>query len=133
MNLSKLFARSPQQIEILRKFVSMHKDREHYILNVGMLRWGGSMFIVTTLGDWHHEFGWHVPAVRPALFLYFLYILFNLILWTVGGYYFGASLWKKAFGETTQRMPAQTSASSVFSVLKSGFYSRDSAKRSPPC
>src|ERR1039458_887291 len=90
MNLFKPPMLSPSQIEALRLIQA--KGRKNFIFHWGILRWGASMFVCTTLWDWHSKFGWHVPAASPVVFID---ICFNLVLFTAGGYFWGAYMWKK--------------------------------------
>ncbi len=88
MNLFKPAVLSPKQIEYRKRIRA--KGRKHYIFYTGILRWGMSVFLVTTLWAWYEKYGWHVPPQRD---LYFS-ILIGLPIWSVGGYFWGAFMWK---------------------------------------
>ncbi len=92
MNLFKPTALSPKQIERRRRIQA--QGRKHYILYHGILGWGGSTFILTTLWDWLDKFGWHLPPLKPELFLD---VSFGLLVWSVAGYFWGAHMWRKFY------------------------------------
>jgi hypothetical protein len=93
VNFFKPAAQSPMQIE--RRERLRVKGRRYYIFTRGILRWGMPMFLVTTLWRWY-DHGWRVPSHGE---LYFD-IFFGLVIWTGGGYWFGASMWKSVFEES---------------------------------
>lgn len=95
MNLFKPAVLSPKQIEFRKRIRA--KGRKHYIFYTGILGWGMSVFLLTTLWTLYDKYGWHVP---PRGDLYF-YILIGLPVWTVGGYFWGAYMWKMLFEEPT--------------------------------
>ena len=90
MNLFKPTPLSPKQMERLGKIQA--QGRTHYILYRGILGWGGSMFILTTLWDWHDKFGWHLPAPKLKLFLD---VSIGLLACSIAGYFWGALMWRK--------------------------------------
>ena len=98
MPLFKIAALSPMRIEYRKRIRA--KGRKHYILYTGILRWGTSVFVLTTLWNWHGEYGWHIP---PPGYLAFSIIL-GLVIWSAAGYLWGAYMWKRLFDE----LPAQT-------------------------
>lgn len=69
------------------------QGRKHYIVYTGILRWGMSVFILTTLWSWYEEYGWRVP---PHGDLWFSVIL-GLIIWSVAGYFWGSLHVEAAF------------------------------------
>jgi hypothetical protein len=71
---------SPRQIESRLKIFA--KGRKHFILYRGILGWGLTCFIGTTVWDWHHKYGWHLPPQRAVFFD----VLVGLVLWSAGGY-----------------------------------------------
>lgn len=87
---------TPEQIERLDR--TLAKGRKRYILLVGVLGWGMSTFALTTIWQWHDNFGWHFPPGQKAC----LFILFRLLLWSAGGYFFGALMWRQLL--ETRRM-----------------------------
>ena len=89
---------SPAMLEVRKKLVA--KGRSHFIFYTGMLRWGGSVFVLTTLWSWHGRYGWHAPP-RAELLSNSLYVAFRLALWLTGGYFFGVRLWRKIVLEDT--------------------------------
>jgi hypothetical protein len=90
MNLFKPTALSQEQIERRKRIQA--QGRKHYILYHGVLGWGESMFILSTLWDWHDKFGWHLPAPKPELFLD---VSFGLLVCSITGYFWGAYMWRK--------------------------------------
>jgi len=96
MKLFKPTAFSPKQIERRRKIQG--KGRKHYIFYRGVLGWGGTSFIMTSLWDWHGKFGWRVPAVRRDVVFD---ISIGLLAWTIAGYIWGAFMWTQMFGKPT--------------------------------
>lgn len=92
MPLFKPAALSPKQIEYRKRIRA--KGRTHYIFYTGILRLGMSMFVLMTLWKWYDKYGWHVPSRQGDL--YFDVVL-GLVVWSVGGYIFGATMWKQIF------------------------------------
>src|SRR6516165_3231211 len=82
---------SPKQIESRNRIRA--KGRKHYIVYTGILRWGLSMFLLTTLGNWYEEYGWHFPARGHLWFS----VISGLVIWLVAGYFAGAYMWKRLF------------------------------------
>lgn len=80
---------TPEQIERLDR--TLAKGRRRYILLTGVLGCGMSCFILNTVWQWHDNFGWHFPPGQKAC----LFILFRLLLWSAGGYFFGTLMWKR--------------------------------------
>ncbi len=50
---------SPKQIEYRKRIRA--QGRKHYIVHTGILRFGMSVFVLTTLWSWYEEYGWRVP------------------------------------------------------------------------
>ena len=50
------------------------------------------VFALTTLLKWYDKYGWHAPQHRVDLYFD---VLVGLVLWSVGGYIFGAIMWKQ--------------------------------------
>jgi len=86
-------ALSSRQIEYRNRIRA--KGRKHYIFYTGIIRWGISMFVLTTLWNWYDKYGWHIP---PRGHLWFSVIL-GLIIWSVAGYFLGALMWTRLFEE----------------------------------
>jgi hypothetical protein len=85
-------ALSPAQIERRKKIQA--GGRKHYIFYRGILTWGMPVFALTTLLKWYDKYGWHVPPRRGDLYFD---VLLGLVLWSAGGYIFGAIMWKQIF------------------------------------
>jgi hypothetical protein len=66
-------ALSPRQIQHRRRVHA--KGRKHFILYTGVLRFGGLMFVATTLWQWHGQFSWHLKRPTAGLFIGVLLIL----------------------------------------------------------
>src|SRR5438876_789263 len=63
------------------------------------VRRGIPVFLVTTLWRWY-DHGWHVPSHGELYFEMF----FELVIWTGGGYWFGARMWKRVFEEPSREV-----------------------------
>ena len=98
-------ALSPKQIEYRKRIRA--KGRKHYIFYTGILRYGMSVFVLTTFWNWHGEYGWHVPP--PGYFAFS--IILGLVIWSSVGYFWGAYMWKRLFEE----LPAKMGSSSKMS------------------
>jgi hypothetical protein len=98
MNLFNPAALSAKQIEHRNRIRA--QGRKHYIFYTGILRWGMSVFALTTLWSWYEEYGWHIP---PPGYLCFSIIL-GLVIWSVAGYFWGAYMWKRFLEESPRRM-----------------------------
>jgi hypothetical protein len=85
-------ALSPAQIERRKKIQA--KGRKYYIFYRGILTWGMPVFALTTLLKWYDKYGWHVPPRQGDLYFD---VLLGLVLWSAGGYIFGAIMWKQIF------------------------------------
>lgn len=91
MPLFKPAVPTPKLIE--RRKSIQARGRRHYIFYRGVLGWGLPVFVLTTLWSWHDSHGWHVP--RPAsTHLEIERLAVRLIIWSVAGYFFGATMWK---------------------------------------
>jgi len=90
-------ALSPQQIAYRNKLRA--KGRKHYIVYTGILRFGMSVFVLTTLFSWYGEYGWHLP---PRGFLWSSVIL-GLLLWSGAGYLWGVRMWKRLIEDPSSR------------------------------
>jgi hypothetical protein len=91
---SKAMALSPQQIGYRNKIRA--KGRGHYIFYRGILGWGASIFLITTLWEWHDKYGGNVPHQRQE---FLVHIAVRLVLWLAAGYLFGAIMWKQIFSK----------------------------------
>jgi hypothetical protein len=106
----------PRQLVVRKKIEA--KGRSHFIFYTGMVRWGFSMFVLTTLWSWHDKYGWHTPP-RAHLFSNCVYVTFCLALWLTAGYFFGSRFWKKLGLEdsTTERINSQRPGSMTDAVI----------------
>lgn len=67
------------------------RGKRRYVLVHGVLLWGMPMLLVMTAGIYVQRYGWVWPngsTEQVSL------MLFNLMIWPVGGYLFGAVMWK---------------------------------------
>ncbi len=86
---------TPKQIEQRKKLQA--KGRMHFVFCRGVLGWGVSCFIATTLWGWHDKYRWHLPPMHE---IWVRDILIGLPIWLLGGYWWGAWMWKKYFPST---------------------------------
>ena len=98
MNSFKPPVLSPKQSERRRKI--QVNGRTRFIVYRGILGWGGTTFILTTLWGWHAKFGWHFPAAKPDVFVD---ISFGLLGYAIGGYIWGAFQWRRMFGPPAEK------------------------------
>ncbi|MGA2964964.1 MAG: hypothetical protein ABSD64_02050 [Terriglobales bacterium] len=73
--------RDPAQRDYWQKVKAQGK--KSYILRIGVIRWGGAMFVVNTTTD----------LLRHAPSSYVFDIAVNLLIWPLGGYLFGLLMW----------------------------------------
>jgi hypothetical protein len=66
------------------------RKRRSFVWRVGVLGWGGWMFLVMTLCDWYRKGYIQIPPLRPLLSM----TIPNLIIWPIVGYLWGVSIWK---------------------------------------
>ena len=59
------------------------QGKTSYILRMGVIRWGGAMFVVMTVLD----------LLRNAPSSYVFDIAINLLIWPLGGYFWGLLMW----------------------------------------
>lgn len=64
------------------------KGKNHYIWNYRVLRWGFSMFIAMTIAQSINHSGADLTLKKVLII-----ILTNLILFPIGGYFFGLLTW----------------------------------------
>jgi hypothetical protein len=57
---------SPRQIESRMKIFA--KGRKHFILYRGILGWGLTCFIGTTVCEWYGKYGWYLPPRGVVVF-----------------------------------------------------------------
>ena len=93
MPLFKPAALSAKQIEYRKRIRT--RGRKHYIVYTGVLRWGMSVFALTTLWSWYGEYGWHIPPRARGFFAFS--IILGLVIWSVAGYFWGAYMWMRFF------------------------------------
>jgi hypothetical protein len=92
MSLFKPTVPSEKQRERLEKIRA--KGRTHFILWRGMLGWGFTVFLITSIVAWHERHGWHIPT-EGIDHQDSVMIPLRLVIWLVAGYFFGASMWKR--------------------------------------
>jgi hypothetical protein len=79
------------------------RGKNSFALRVGVLQWGGLMFVVTTAQDLIRK-----PRFSHQPIYYVADIAVNLLIWPIAGFFFGARLWKfyeMYFGERNQQRP----------------------------
>ncbi|SRR6266849_3819346 len=60
------------------------QGKNSFILRMGVVRWGGTMFVVMTVLD----------LLRHAPSSYVFDIIANLLIWPLGGYFWGLLMWR---------------------------------------
>jgi hypothetical protein len=105
-----------RQLAVRKKIAA--KGRNHFIFYTGMVRWGFSTFVLTTLWSWHDKYGWHTPA-RAGLFSNCVEMVVGLALWITAGYFFGSRLWKKMglVDSTSERIDSERPGSMADAVI----------------
>jgi hypothetical protein len=73
--------RDPERRDYWQKVKAQGK--KSYILRMGVIRWGGTMFVVMTALD----------LLRDAPSSYAFDIAINLLIWPLGGYFWGLLMW----------------------------------------
>ncbi len=89
MNFFKASPLTPNQIA--RRKEIQAKGRRHFILYRGVLGWGVPMLFITTALRWYRTYRWHLPPQAEVWFD----ILLGLVIWPLGGYWFGARMWRR--------------------------------------
>ena len=86
--LSKLVSWTPKS---LAKWEQMRLGgKKQYIWKVGVLSWGIPMFISMTGFMYVQKVGLTWPSVENFPFSL---MMINAVLWLIGGYWFGATVW----------------------------------------
>jgi hypothetical protein len=80
----------PSRKQIERRERIRLKGRNRYIVVRGILGWGMTTFLLTSIWRWY-DHGWQLPP-RGELFFQ---MLIGLVLWTAGGYWFGSWAWQR--------------------------------------
>jgi hypothetical protein len=62
------------------------KGRQHFVLVMGVLAWGGPMFLIMAGGP--AVFGWPYPVSATPW-----YWLGQIVLWTTAGFFYGLWVW----------------------------------------
>lgn len=83
-----------------------HGGKRRYIWRDGVLGWGVPMFIVMTSFMYVQKFGPVWPSIGD---LPVSLILINAVLWPIGGYWFGATMWS-TMERAYQRYQGETSS-----------------------
>jgi hypothetical protein len=79
------------------------RGKRSFALRVGVLQWGGFMFIVMTAQDLFRK-----PRFSHQPISYVADIAVNLLIWPVAGYFWGKSMWgfyEMYFGEENRQTP----------------------------
>jgi hypothetical protein len=80
------------------------RGKKSFVLRVGVLGWGGLMFIAMTVPDLIRK-----PRFQHQTIYYVGEIVINLLIWPIAGYFFGKSMWgfyEMYFGEENRQTPA---------------------------
>jgi len=100
MNLSK--RAGPSQEQIARRREIRAKGRGHFIFYTGILRYGMTVFAISTLLRWHGDYGWHAPPPGNRHFE-IAHLAISVVIWSVAGCIVGVVRWNQlASGESTQ-------------------------------
>ncbi len=106
MKLSSLFGSpSPAQREHWQRWRWISRGKKSFVLRVGVIGWGGLMFVVFTASDLHRD-----TACPHGVIYYVLDVAVNLVLCPVAGYFVGLAMWRvfqKKFSESDGQLPAR--------------------------
>jgi len=83
------------------------KGKKSFALRVGVLQWGGLMFVAVTATDL-------IGKPRRSSIHYAIDIAVNLLIWPIAGYFFGRTMWnfyETYFGESQPRNSSNPSGS----------------------
>jgi len=84
------------------------RGKNSFALRVGVLQWGGFMFIAMTAGDLIRE-----PRFSHQTIHYVIDLGVNLLIWPICGYFFGGRMWnfyEMYFGEQNQQHPPHSAS-----------------------
>ncbi len=79
------------------------RGKNSFTLRVGVLQWGGLMFIAMTAQDLIRK-----PRFSHQAIYYVADIAVNLLIWAIAGFFFGARMWsfyEIYFDEQNQQRP----------------------------
>jgi hypothetical protein len=65
------------------------QGKRRFVLRVGVLQWGGFMFIVMTAQSLLRK----PPFPHPLIVDYVFEIIIGLLIWPIAGYCFGLAMW----------------------------------------
>ncbi len=85
------------------------RGKKNFILRVGVLGWGGFMFVLMTV-----MFLIRKPPFPRQAIDYIFEIAINLLVWPIAGYFWGTSMWRfyeTYFGEPNQQSHADPTLS----------------------
>jgi len=88
MKFSSLFGK-PNAVQRERWERMKAKGKKSFVLRVGVLQFGGFMFLAMTLLDFMQK-----PAFPRQPIDYFVQIVIGLLIWPAGGYLFGHFMWR---------------------------------------
>jgi hypothetical protein len=80
------------------------RGKKSFVLRVGVLGWGGLMFIAMTAQDLVRK-----PRFQHQTVYSFGEIAINLLIWPIAGYFFGKRMWdfyEMYLGEENRQTPA---------------------------
>jgi hypothetical protein len=81
------------------------KGRKHFIIYTGVLGWGLSVFVITTIWGWYDDYRWHFPT-DGTLLRESVHSVVRLAIFLTLGYFFGARMWKRfGFQEPNAQSP----------------------------
>jgi hypothetical protein len=66
--------------------------RKRYVWRIGVLGWGGLMFLVMTPFFYIQQYGATWPSAENLLGSVIL-VLASAAIWLIGGYWFGSTMW----------------------------------------
>jgi len=99
--------KTPSKKARQRWSVTKAKGRKSFVLRVGVMRWGGLMFVAVTATELVRK-----PYLSPIHYAFDIAV--NLLIWPIGGYFFGRRMWnvyETYFGESQPRNSSNPSES----------------------
>jgi hypothetical protein len=99
----------PSQAARQRWQKTRDKGKKRFVLRVGVLQWGGFMFLVTTA-----QYAIRKPQLPRRMIDYVVEAAINLLIWPIAGYFFGTRIWdfyETYFGEYNRQSPPDPTGS----------------------
>ncbi len=99
MNFSSLF-KPPNSAEREHWQRLLSKGKDNFVLRVGVIGWGGFMFVVMTARTFMHK----SPFPRQPID-YIVPVAINLLIWPIAGYCVGLGIWasyKSRFSDSSK-------------------------------